>query len=264
MRVVICAILSFISIYIDHSNDHLSSIRSALSVLIYPVQLAVNTPITLVAGGINNIKSRSGLIDENKKLRTENVRLSQRALRFRALERENQRLRELLDSATIFEEHVVVADVLAVTNTPSKRQLVLDPKRGSKFFLGQPIVDAYGVIGQVSEVGPFSATAILITDPSHSLPVSLNRNGLRAVAVGTDERDILKLSYIPTHADIEIGDLVITSGLGSRFPSGYPVGIIKNVRNIPGELFLEVEVEPSGRIGRTRQVLLIGRAPEVL
>ena len=79
--------------------------------------------------------------------------------------------------------------------------------------------------------------------------------------MGADERDVLKLSYIPTHADIEIADLVVTSGLGSRFPSGYPVGVVKNVRNIPGELFLEVEVEPSGRIGRTRQVLLIGQAP---
>ena len=264
MRVIICAILSFISIYIDHRNNHLSSIRSALSVLTYPIQLAVDIPITFAAGSLNNAKSRSDLIKENKQLKIDNVRLSQSILRFKALERENQRLRELLDSATVFEEHVVVADVLAVTSTPSKRQLTLDRKSGGGFFLGQPIVDAHGVIGQISAVGPFSATAILITDPSHSLPVSINRNGLRAVAVGTDESDVLKLSYIPTHADIEIGDLAITSGLGSRFPSGYPVGVVKDVRNIPGELFLEVEVKPSGRVGRTRQVLLIGRAPDVL
>ena len=235
-----------------------------LSVLTYPIQLAVNIPIGLAASGLNSVKFRSELINENQQLKVDNARLSQSALRFRALERENQRLRTLLDSATVFEEHVVVADVLAVTSTPSKRQLTLDRKSGVDFFLGQPIVDAYGVIGQISAIGPFSATAILITDPSHSLPVSINRNGLRAVAVGTEERDILKLSYIPTHADIEIGDLAITSGLGSRFPSGYPVGVVKDVRNMPGELFLEVEVEPSGRIGRTRQVLLIGQGPGVL
>ncbi|MGH7461879.1 MAG: rod shape-determining protein MreC, partial [Longimicrobiales bacterium] len=122
---------------------------------------------------------------------------------------------------------------------------------------GQPVVDAGGVVGQLVHVGPFSSTVLLISDPSHALPVQVNRNGLRAVAVGSGQDNALLLEYLPTNSDIREGDLIVSSGLGRRFPSGYPVGNISAIKLEPGEPFAKVTVTPSARLGRSREVLLL-------
>lgn len=263
-RFVTCAILSFLLISIDHANDHLASIRSALSVVVYPVQVLVNAPVEAAASVAGSMKSRQALLDENERLRQENLLLSSKSQRFLALERENARLRELLDSSVVFDQQVIAADVLAIETTPSSRQIVVDKGSNQGVYVGQPLLDAYGVIGQVAAVGPFSSTALLITDPRHALPVLINRNGLRAIAVGGDQSNELNLSFISTNADIKTGDLVVTSGLGRRFPAGYPVGRVKDVTLEPGDPFATVSVEPSARVGHTREVLLVGPRPPVL
>lgn len=259
-----CAIFSFLCISIDHSNDHLSSIRSALSVLVYPIQVVVNAPVNAMSSVGRNLSSRSTLISENERLKAENLMLSSRAQRYHALERENERLRELLDSSVIFDQHVIVADVLAIETSPSARQVVVDKGANQGVYVGQPLLDAYGVIGQVSHVGPFSATALLITDQRHALPVLINRNGLRAIAVGGEQPALLNLSFVSTNADIQVGDLVVTSGLGQRFPAGYPVGRVKAISVEPGASFTTVIVEPTAKVGHTREVLLIGPRPAAL
>ncbi|MGR8920642.1 MAG: rod shape-determining protein MreC [Gammaproteobacteria bacterium] len=259
-----CAILSFLCISIDHNNDHLSSIRAGLSVLIYPVQLAVNVPVDAAIALGDNLASRRALVVENDRLKTENLRLSSRTHRFEALERENQRLRELLDSSLVFDQEVIAADVLAIETSPSARQIVVDKGSNQGVYVGQPLLDAQGVIGQISHVGPFSSTALLITDPRHALPVLVNRNGLRAIANGGEQPDQLNLSFVSTNADIREGDLVVTSGLGRRFPAGYPVGRVKSVEVEPGASFSTIRVEPSAQVGHSREVLLVGPRPPAL
>ena len=187
--------------------------------------------------------------------------LSTRSQRYASLERENERLRGLLDSSVIFDQDVIVADVLAIETSPSARQIVVDKGSNQGVYVGQPLLDAFGVIGQISHVGPFSATALLITDTRHALPVLINRNGLRTIAVGVERADELHLSFVSTNADIKLGDLVVTSGLGQRFPAGYPVGSIKDISVEPGSSFTTVVVEPSAKVGRSRQVLLLGPRP---
>jgi len=181
-----------------------------------------------------------------------------------ALEQENRRLRELLDSSPVLGEEVVVADVIAVDSNPSSRQILINKGSRQHIYVGQPIADAQGVLGQVIQVNPYTSTALLISDARHALPVQVNRTGVRAIAVGAGESDRLLLSFVPTNADIAPGDLVVSSGLDNRFPAGYPVGKVAEVTVVPGEPFSRIVVEPSAQLGRSREVLLVwpqARAP---
>ncbi len=223
--------------------------------------MVVNAPVDAGAAIARGVSSRTHLLSENERLKAENLMLSTRSQRYASLERENERLRGLLDSSVIFDQDVIVADVLAIETSPSARQIVVDKGSNQGVYVGQPLLDAFGVIGQISHVGPFSATALLITDTRHALPVLINRNGLRTIAVGVERADELHLSFVSTNADIKLGDLVVTSGLGQRFPAGYPVGSIKDISVEPGSSFTTVVVEPSAKVGRSRQVLLLGPRP---
>jgi len=222
------------------------------------VQYIVNAPIQFGARVAGNLTTRLILIEENVRITEENLLLSSKAQRFEALEQENQRLRELLDSSSTLQQNVIVADVLAIETTPWTRQIVVNKGTTQDVFVGQPLLDAYGVIGQISHVGPLSSTALLITDPRHALPVLINRSGLRAIAVGGDSPDELSLSFVSTNADIRTGDLVVTSGLGRRFPVGYPVGRVERVSLNPGDAFATIIVKPSAQVGHSREVLLLG------
>lgn len=252
-----CLILSFLLISIDHGHQNLAALRGVLSVAIYPVQYLVTLPVKMVDAVANNLRARSDLRTENDRLKAENLLLQARTQRYAALEQENRRLRELLDSSPGLGEEVVVADVLAVDSNPAARQIVINKGSRQHIYVGQPIADAQGVLGQVTEVGPFSSTAMLITDARHALPVQLIRTGLRAIAVGAGESDSLLLSFVPTNADIKTGDLVVSSGLDKRFPAGYPVGKVDQVAVVPGEPFARIVVAPSAMLGRSREVLLV-------
>lgn len=224
---------------------------------IYPVQYLVTLPIRFGDRLAENLASRQRLIEDNEKLRQENFMLMTRTQKYEAIERENARLRELLDSTAGLGEQVVVADILAVETNPSARQIVLNKGSRQHVYIGQPIADAHGILGQVIRVGPFSSTALLLTDVRHALPVQINRSGLRAIAVGGDGPEELYLSFVPTNADVKAGDLVVSSGLGHRFPAGYPVGKVKSVEIDPGEPFAKIIVTPSAHVGRSREVLLV-------
>jgi rod shape-determining protein MreC len=250
-------VLSFLLISIDHRQSTLSALRAALSVAIYPVQYLVTLPVRLVDTAASNLRSRDTLQTENDLLRAENLQLRAQTQRFEALEAENRRLRELLDSSPVLGEEVVVADVLAVDSNPAARQILINKGSRQHIYVGQPIADAQGVLGQVIQVGPYTATAMLISDARHALPVQVNRTGVRAIAVGAGESDSLLLSFVPTNADIAPGDLVVSSGLDKRFPAGYPVGTVSEVSVVPGEPFSRIVVAPSARLGRSREVLLV-------
>lgn len=226
--------------------------------LIYPVQVAVNVPVEFAVGMADGLSSRAHLVEDNQRLRAENLLLSAKSQRYSALEDENDRLRKLLDSSSAFQQEVVVADVLAIETTPAARQIVVDKGANQGVYVGQPMLDAYGVIGQIAHVSVFSSIGLLITDPRHALPVLLNRTGLRAIAVGGDLPDQLMLSFVATNADVREGDLVVTSGLGGRFPAGYPVGRVKQVETHTGDAFATIVVDPSAKVGHSREVMLVG------
>jgi rod shape-determining protein MreC len=248
---------------VDHRFDYLDSSRSVLNVIVYPLQYLATLPVTFSDWSSENLAQRSQLVEENQALRNERMFLHLKLQKMAALERENARLRELLASANRFEdERVIVAELLAVDLDPYKQQVVINKGSQDEVYVGQPLLDARGVMGQITHVFPMSSAAILISDPSHALPVQVNRNGLRTLAVGTGNPDLLSLRHVPTSGDIKIGDIVSTSGLGGRFPADYPVAEIIQIERPQGEPFAFVKAKPYAQLDRSREVLLLWWKPQ--
>lgn len=254
---MLLALLSIGLMTTDHRFHHLDAVRSSLSVLVYPLQYVVNVPAAMVGWAGETFNSRQTLQEQNVELRTQNELLKAQLQKFIAVETENQRLRQLLQSSRRVGERVLIAELLAVDMDPFSHRIVINKGTNDEAYAGQPMVDAQGVMGQLVHVGPLTSTAMLITDPSHALPVEINRNGLRAIAVGTGAPRELELQHIPNNADIRVGDLLITSGLGGVFPSGYPVARVTAVDIDPGQPFARVRAEPTAHLDRSREVLLV-------
>ena len=243
--------------FLDHRQGHLQLVRSTLSTLVYPLQLAVNFPVEMGRWLSETFVTRKSLLEENEFLRKDRQLLNSRLQRYEVLEEENRRLRKLLGSTIHSEERVLMAELLAVELEQFRHMIEINKGTRDGVYEGQPVVDASGVIGQVYHAGTFASNVLMITDPIHSLPVQINRNGLRAIAVGTGQSDSLLLEYLPTNADIQVGDLIVSSGLGRRFPRGYPVGTISDITLEPGAPFAKVSIDPSGLLTQNREVLLI-------
>lgn len=256
-RLAVCVLLSLVLMGVDHRYQQLETLRAGLSLIVYPIRAGLQLPVDLITWASENLATRQTLVRENARLRRENLLLQSRTQRYAALNTENQRLRALLDSSVKVGERVLVADLLASELAPSRRQVVLDKGSRQGVYNGQPVVDANGVMGQVVHVGPVTCTVMLITDPAHALPVQINRTGLRAIARGTGERGQLELSYIPNNADVHSGDLIVSSGLGGRFPSGYPVARVTRVEIHNGQPFATISAAPSAHLQQAREALLV-------
>ena len=241
----------------DHKNSHLEILRSSISTLVYPLQYTAGL-IADVPRKVSAITaSRQALMNENERLRNEQLRTYSKLQRIATLEDENRRLRSLLESSVDFYERVLVAELVGVELEPFRQQIIVNKGLTDGVFNGQPVVDSGGIMGQIVHVSPFSSTVLLITDLTHSIPVLVNRNGLRSVAAGLGQDNVVSLEHIPVNADIKEGDLVVSSGLGRKFPRGYPVGTVSSVTRVPGELFSSVLLAPSAKFGETREALLL-------
>ena len=256
-RVVAAVVLSVVLMTADHRGRHVDAVRSLLATLVYPLQYAVDLPIRGGKWVADNLSSRRTLMTENERLRRENFSVQSRLERYAELEAENRRLRELLDSAARVGVQVLIAERLAVDLDPYSRRIVLNKGIRDGVHVGQSLIDANGIMGQVVEAGPFSSSAVLITDPSHALPVQVRRSGLLGIAVGTGPLDQLELTHVPVNADVLVGDVLVTSGLGGRFPAGYPVGRVVSVERDSGRPFAQVTVESSANLERNREVLVV-------
>lgn len=252
--------ISLVFMVLDHRQGHLERLRDAIGVAIYPIQVAVDAPFRLWDWFDTTLTTRNDLQLELSRLRAERLVTSARLQRFSALEAENARLRDLLDARSQVRDEIRVAEIMSVDTNPYRHSLVINVGETDGVYDGQAIVDADGVVGQVIETGFTTAQAILISDPSHALPVEVNRNGLRTIAKGTGEFDRLTLPFLPNNADIRPGDLLVTSGLGGAFPSGYPVAVVNSVNRIPQEPFADVTAVPASALDQVREVMLIWTA----
>jgi rod shape-determining protein MreC len=247
---------------LDHRQHHLEGIRATLAVVVYPLQYLVDLPFAVGGWASENLAARSTLLEENGTLREQQLTLQFKLQKFEALESENQRLRSLLQSSSRKWERVLIAELLRVDFDPFRQLVLLNKGENDDVFQGHPLLDAHGVLGQVVHVSPFSSSAILITDPSHAVPIQVNRNGLRGLAVGTGADGLLDIPHLPNNADIEVGDLLVTSGLGLRFPPGYPVARVSHIEKDPTEPFATVSATPLAQLKQTREVLLVWPATE--
>ncbi len=260
LRLFIFALVSCGLLIADHQGG-LVGFRAALTTVIYPLQQVVSAPATVLRSMREVVSGHAELLAENHRLREQQLALQAKLLKFASLEQENIRLRGLLESSFKVGEHMQIAEVLSVNVVPYEHRVVVN--KGTRFSAsaGQPVFDATGVVGQVLRVSPHSAEVMLITDANHAIPVEVNRTGLRTVAVGTGQIDRLVLPYLSGSADIRIGDLLVTSGMGGVFPQGYPVATVTDISH-QGSPFAKVSALPTAKLESMREVLLVWSSSE--
>ncbi len=257
VRCVLLAILSIVFMTLDIRAGHMDAIRSSISVMLHPVRLAVDLPFAMTEWIGESLTLRRRLLAENERLRLESLETAARLQRFDALQAENRRLRALMESSARVADRVLVSEIMAVDLDPLRQRIVINKGSVHGAYRGQPLLDANGIVGQITHASPVSSEAVLISDASHAVPVEVNRNGLRTIAVGTGEAEKLSLPFLPNNAEIVEGDLLITSGLGGNFPPGYPVGVVTRVTRDPANPFATVEARPAAALSRNREVLLV-------
>jgi rod shape-determining protein MreC len=262
LRCVLYSLVALGLIIVDKRYDHLGKIRRVLSVVAYPVQIAVASPFEGWDWFRESVTTRDVLRADKTKLESE-LRLAQfRLQRYEALEAESQRLRALRDNTAEVASRFVIGNVMDVDLDAFRERVLVDKGAQDGVFVGQAVLDAGGVFGQVARVGQLTAEVILVSDPTHAIPVQINRNGLRTIAVGTGDMGRLKLPYLPTSADVIAGDLLVTSGLGGGFPAGYPVGTVAEVKRDPAATLADVVVKPAAALDRSRELMFVWLKPQ--
>jgi rod shape-determining protein MreC len=250
-------VVSVIVMVLDHRGGYLDTARIWMSAAVNPIYTVVQTPYQLWSWLTESFADRSRLRTENERL-TEQLRLARtQLLRFESLTEENRRLREIREASKGVSERTLIAEIINVSVQPFRHMVVINKGADDGVFKGQPVLDAFGVVGQVMLVGKSTATLILITDAEHAVPVQINRNGIRSIAMGTGEAAKLSLPYMTVESDVRRGDLLVSSGLDEIFPAGYPVATVTKVERNSAETFALVEAKPLAQLDRDRQVLLL-------
>jgi rod shape-determining protein MreC len=241
----------------EHRSPGLNSLRATLSFVVDPLKYLVDLPTTLVEQAAESVSSYRTLKMENERLREEQLAHQARLLKFASLEKENIRLRALLENSFKLGEQVLVAELLSVNTVPYEHIIVVN--KGTRFGVHpqQPVLDANGVVGQVFRALPLTSEIMLITDPNHAIPVQVNRNGLLTIAVGSGQLNRLVLPFLPGNADIRPGDLLITSGLGGTFPQGYPVAVVDEFTSQPNKAFATITATPKALLDRNRELMIV-------
>lgn len=257
LRFFLAGACSLALMFLDHRGTYLEEVRAYLGAAMYPLQVAINSPAAGARWMRENLALRERLINENATLRREALTARAELQRLAALQAENARFRALLDSGTRVPDRVVVGEILAVDMDPLRHRVVLNKGGRDGAYEGQALIDASGVVGQITRDQQDSSEALLVTDPDHAVPVEIVRNGLRTIAMGTGDLERLSLPFLTRNADIKPGDLLVTSGLGGAFPAGYPVGTVTTVDGSSGDAFLEVAAKPAASLDRLHEVLLV-------
>lgn len=249
--------LSISLMVLDHNWARFAKIRYVLNASVSPIEYVVDWPVELIGTVANNLTTHQDLIEENASLKMQLLLLQSQIQKLVAMEKENSQLRELLSSSSKAGGAVAVAQVLAVDSDPYVQQVVLNRGAQDKIAIGQPVLDAQGVMGQVIEVNPWTSRVMLLSDPRSGIAINVVRNGLRAIAVGNGNSEQLKLINMPKTTDIQVGDVLVSSGLDLRYPIGYPVGIVTKLNYQKGAQYLTVDVKPSAYLNRSRLVLVV-------
>jgi rod shape-determining protein MreC len=241
----------------DYHYQSAGYVRRGFSVLVSPLQFAIDYPVR-VMGWLSSIMStKKSLIDENMQLRYQQTVLEAQLQKLMLLRNENSQLKALLAASSSANMHAMAAQILAVETTRTRQIYVLDKGSRDGVLVGQPVLDAKGVMGQIIDVGLMTSTVLLISDSKCAVPVRIERTGERAILVGTNNISRLSLINLPRTSSILKGDLLVTSGLGRRYPEGYPVGRVEDVVNVPGDDFIKISVRPIADLNRNRLVLLV-------
>lgn len=264
LRLIGYLALACVLMVLDHRNGWLHRVRYTASVAIEPVYRLAAWPGEAARGISTALTQRRALIDDNKRLRETLLLAQARLNRLGAVAEQNTRLKQLLDTRRMLGMDVQLARLIDVDLGPARNRVMIDAGAAEGVHAGQVVIDAHGVMGQVIEVLPHTCIALLITDPDHAIPVVDERSGLRGIAHGSGALDKLSVSDIPLSADVKIGDRISTSGLGGRFPAGFPVGIITSIGPDPSGMFAQASAQPAAALARSGEVLLLRDQPEMI
>lgn len=257
LRLILFGLMAGGLMVADHRHHHLAAIRDFVATAAYPIQWTVQAPVAAWERLRESFATRARLQADNVRLAADNLALRLKLMRFESLEQENRRLREARASSSRVVQRTLVAEILRVDLDPFRQRVLVNKGTKDGVFRGQAALDANGIFGQVTRAGPLSAELILISDPEHAIPVQVNRTGARTIALGTGRSGLLSLPYLPQNADVIVGDLLVSSGLGGVFPPGYPVGKVRSVVRDPAQPLLAVEAEPLAALDRDPEVLLV-------
>jgi rod shape-determining protein MreC len=242
----------------DRRGDYLDRLRAGAGAIAEPIYHLAAAPAQWVRAAREAMADRSRLTEENAQLSRELLLAQTRLRRVEALHEQNQRLQELLAVQKSLGLSVQLAKVVDVDLGPSRRHwIILDLGSDDGVGMGQPVIDAHGVMGQVVEVHAHSCRVMLITDSAHAIPVRIERTGLRTIARGGGTPDTLELPNIPTSADVKVGDKLVTSGLGGRFPADFPVAVIRSITNDATGMFAAAKATPDAALDRSGEVLIL-------
>lgn len=248
-------------IVLETTTRLLEPVRQTLASLLTPVYFVAELPY-LAGGGLGEVVStREALLARTEEQERQLLELSHVAQQYHALKTENERLRALLGSRARLPAAVLIAELIGVVPAPETHQIIIDKGEADGVRAGAPVIDAYGLFGQIVETGRHTSRVLLVTDANHAVPVQINRNGVRSIAGGTGDPVYMELENVPITADVTEGDLVETSGLGGGFPAGYPVGRVASVRIEPTSAFALVQVAPMAELDRSRHLLVILDVP---
>lgn len=257
LSLIICVIIAVFLLSIDRSNQYTTKIKGQISIIFSPVYYVAALPSNVFYGVTDYFTDRNELIKENSVLKFEKLKLEGMLQKFTSVKQENQRLRDLLKSSAKVSDKLLVAELLHVTTEPGVQQFVLNQGANKSVYVGQAVLDSKGIIGQIINVNQFNSRVLLITDIEHAIPIEVLRNNYRAIAVGTGDAQHLELINVPNTVDIIVGDLLVSSGLGKRFPNGYPVGKVIAIDKNPSLPFAKIIVEPIAKLNQVREVLLV-------
>jgi len=259
-RLLLVVVLALSLIVADARFDRLTVVRSALATGLTPVYWLGNAPTQFSDWVTSLFVNKDDLKRDNDELQARLLILERRALKYAALASENNELRRLMNSSEVLDDRVIVGEVVSVSPDPFAHELVINKGRSDGVYEGQAILDAGGLMGQVIQVSQITARVLLVSDSSHAVPVEVVRNGLRAILLGTGKANSLELVHVPDTANIREGDLLVSSGLGGRFPRGYPVAEVSRISKEPGEPFITIEATPTAKLNQSRMLLVVFQA----
>lgn len=242
---------------VDHRSERVEPLRFVIGYLVAPIHYLAHVPVAMSGWVSDSARSHADLQRDNARMERQLLVMQQRLQRLAVLEAENIRLRELLNSSAQLDSRVLVAEIIGIEPDPSRHELVINKGRHNDVYRGQAVVDADGLVGQVVEAGPFTSRVLGITDASHAMSVQVNRNGQRAILAGIGQSDRMRLMYVPDTADIQVGDLLVSTGLDQRYPRGYPVAEVTVVEHSPAAPFAIIEARPAASVERASHVLLV-------
>ena len=256
-RLISVLVVSCLLMYQDYQGGYTKTLRTYLSALAYPLSFIANLPKNTLDGLQLDFSERSEIIDEIKILKEENIQLKSEIQEVYKLESENKRLYALLDSKPDGKTNFIFADIVAISPIKERHQIVVNKGSNHGIRIGDAVADSNGIVGHVIRDQIFSSEVLLISDLEHAIPVEIAETGERTIAYGTGDMNQLSINSMPLNSKIKIGNAVITSGLGDRYPEGFPIGEISTIEKENGENFLTVYLKPFANLKIINEIWII-------